>query len=130
MREVFGENFEMIIGISPKSVVVSGGKNAEGLLKSVLQKSLQEQEKSVSPLDLTISLLPILKFSKSIDSNNPIVSRMITSLEQSGNDRVSITNKGTATSTTTRVEIQEGVVRAGGEGFKAGQAARMNRGGR
>jgi hypothetical protein len=130
MREVFGDNFEVIIGISPKSVVVSGGKNAEGLLKSVLQKSSQEREKSVSPLDLTISLLPILRFSKSVDSDNPIVSRMIASLEQGGNDRVSVTNKGTATSSTTRIEVQEGVIRAGGEGFKAAQAARMNRGAR
>jgi hypothetical protein len=130
MRDVFGENFEMVVGISPKSFIIAGGKNAEGLLKSVLQKSSQETEKSVSPLDLTISLLPILRFSKSIDSDNPIVSRMVSSLEQGGNDRVSITNKGTSTSSTTRFEIQEGIIRAGGEGFKAGQAARMNRGGR
>jgi hypothetical protein len=130
MREVFGENFEMIVGISPNSVIVAGGKNAEALLKGVLQKSSQERETSVSPLDLTISLLPILKFSKSIDSGNPIVSRMVSSLEQGGNDQVSIRNKGTASSSVTRVEIQEGVIRAGGEGFKAGQAARGNRGAR
>ncbi|HEY2414531.1 MAG TPA: hypothetical protein VGI40_19955 [Pirellulaceae bacterium] len=130
MREVFGENLEILIGISPKSFIVAGGKSAEELLKSVLQKSSQESEKSVSPLDLTISLLPILKFSKSIDSDNPVVSRMVSSLEQGGNDRVSITNKGTTTSSTTRIEIQEGVIRAGGEGFKAGQAARVNRGAR
>src|SRR5262249_21785063 len=121
---------EIIVGISPKSMIIAGGKNAGGLLNSVLQKSAQETEKSVSPLDLTISLLPILKFSNSIDRDNPIVSRMLSSIEQGGNDQISITTKGTATSSVTRFEVQEGVIRAGSEGFKAGQAARFNRGAR
>jgi len=126
-REVLGDNFEMIIGISPKSMIVSGGKNAEGLLKSVLQRSSQESEKSISPFQLNVSVLPILKFSKSID-DNPIVNRMIAAIEQGGNDRVSISTTATTTSTTTRVEIQEGLIRAGGEAFKATGGARLNRG--
>jgi hypothetical protein len=126
-REIFGDNFDMIVGISPKSMLVSGGKNAEGLLKSVLQKSSQEAEKSTLPFQLNVALLPILKFSKSINEN-PIVNRMISAIEQGGNDRVSITTTATATSTTTRVEIQEGLIRAGGEAFKATGGARLNRG--
>lgn len=116
-RDLFGDNLEIIVGISPKSVVVSGGKNAETLLKNVLQGSSAQREKSIMPLQLSIALLPILKFSKSIDEN-PIVSRMITSLEAGGSDRVNITSQAGPRSSTMRIEVQEGIIRAGGEAAK------------
>ena len=125
-RDLFGENLEIIVGIAPKSVIVAGGKNAEGLLKSVVDRSAQEREKSIAPFQLSVSLLPILKFSQSIN-NNPIVSRMIMALEQGGNDQINITSQAAATSSTMRIEIQEGIIRAGGEAAKTA-GARLNRG--
>ena len=58
-------------------------------------------------------MLPIAKFVKSLDEN-PNVNSVITSLEQSGNDRVTVTNKPDTRSSTTRIEIQEGVIKAVG----------------
>ncbi len=126
-REILGDNLDIIVGIGPKSVVVSGGRNAEGLLKSVLDKSAQEREKAISPFQLTVGLLPILRFSQSIDDNS-IVKRMITSLEQGGSDQINIISQAAPQSNTTRIEIQEGIIRAGGEAAKQEAANRAGAG--
>jgi len=125
-RELLGDNLEIIVAIGPKSVIVAGGKEADALLKKVVDQSAQERNKTVSPLELKISLLPILKFYKSVD-DNPIVNQLLGTLERSGNDRVMLTNEAAPRSSTTRLEIQEGVIKAIGEGIK-GALAQMNRG--
>jgi hypothetical protein len=125
-RDLLGNNLEIIVAIGPKSVILCGGKEADALLKKVVDQSAQERNKAVSPLELKISLLPILKFYKSVD-DNPIVNALLGTLERSGNDRVMLTNEAAPRSSTTRLEIQEGVIKAIGEGVKA-TMARMNRG--
>ena len=84
----------------------------------MVQKSAEQREKAITPFQLSVALLPILKFSKSIDEN-PIVNRMIGALEQGGNDRVNITSQAGPRSSTMRIEIQEGLIRAGGEAAKS-----------
>src|SRR5207302_10093610 len=86
-RELLGDNLEIIIGIGPKSVILAGGKEADALLKKVVDRSAQERNKVVSPLELKVSLLPILKFYKSVD-DNPLVNNLLGTLERSGNDRI------------------------------------------
>jgi hypothetical protein len=114
---------EIIFAIGPKTFFVSGGKDAEGLLKKVIDASAAAPEKAVPPMQMTIAVLPILKFYRSVD-DNPMVAGLIASLEQSGNDRVTILSEAGARSSTTRIEVQEGVIRAIGEGAKAAGAAR------
>ena len=122
-RQVLGEKLEIIFAIGPKRFFVCGGKDAEGLLKKVIDASAAAPEKSVPPMQMTIAVLPILKFYRSVD-DNPMVAGLIASLEQSGNDRVTILSEAAARSSTTRIEVQEGVIRAMGEGAKAAGAAR------
>jgi hypothetical protein len=122
-KQVLGDNLEIIVAIAPKRFFVSGGKDAEGLLKKVVDASAAAPEKPVPPMQMTISMLPILKFYRSVD-DNPMVAGLIASLEQSGNDRVTILSEAGARSSTARIEVQEGVIRAIGEGAKAAGAAR------
>jgi hypothetical protein len=122
-RQVLGEKLEVIFAIGAKRFFVTGGKDAEGLLKKVLDSSAAASEKPVPPMQMTISALPILKFIRSID-DNPMVAGLIGSLEQSGNDRITILSQAGERSSTTRIEVQEGVIRAIGEGAKAAGAAR------
>jgi hypothetical protein len=117
-RELLGDKLEIVVGIGPKSVFVSGGKGAEALLKKVLDRSAAEKDKTVPPLQLNIALLPILKFYKSVD-DNPIVAGLISALEQSSSDRITITSEAGARNSTTRIEIQEGVIKAIGGAAKA-----------
>jgi len=116
-RELLGENIDIIIGVAPKAVIVAGGKDSEGLLHQVLDKSKQAGEQAVSPFRLVVSLLPIMKFSQSV-KDSPPAAAMIASLEQSGNDQIVVVSEAKSTSTTTHVEVQEGVIKAIGEGVK------------
>jgi hypothetical protein len=121
-RELLGEKLEILIGIGPNSVLVSGGKDAEGLLKKVLDGSAAEKDKAVPPAQLKIALLPILKFYKSVD-DNPIVGGLINRLEQTGNDQITMVSTAGPRDSTMRLEVQEGLIQAIGEAAKALGAA-------
>jgi len=127
VRDLLGDNLEIIVAIGPKSTIVAGGKNAEPLLRKVLDGSVQSRDKGIAPLKLDFSLLPILKFSQSID-DNPIINNLIKVLEPTGNDHLSVVNQVNTRNNTVRIEIQEGIIKAIGEGAKAA-GARANRGG-
>jgi hypothetical protein len=116
-RDVLGDTVEIIIGISPGSVIIAGGKDAEGLLRKVLDTSAQNRDKAVLPVQVNVAVLPIAKFVKSLDEN-PNVNSVITTLEQTGNDRVTVTSTPATRSSTTRIEIQEGVIKAVGAAAK------------
>jgi len=116
-RDVLGDTVEIIVGISPGSVIIAGGKDAEGLLRKVLDTSAQNRDKAVLPVQVNVAVLPIAKFVKSLDEN-PNVNSVITTLEQNGNDRVTVTSTPATRSSTTRIEIQEGVIKAVGAAAK------------
>jgi len=116
-RDVLGDTLELVIAIAPQSVVVAGGPDAEGLLRKVLDHPAQEREQAVLPLQVNIAVLPIVKYFKSFD-DNPNVNKLIVALEQSGNDRITATNRTDTRSSTTRIEIQEGAIKAIGAAAK------------
>lgn len=117
-RELLGEKLEIVIGIGPQSIIVAGGKDPDQLLRSVLEQSAAQPDKAAAPLEVVVSLLPILKFYKSVD-NNPLVGGLIANLEQSGSDRITVVTRPGSRDTTTRLEIQEGLLKAIGEVGKA-----------
>jgi len=116
-RDVLGDTLEIVIGVSPTSVIFAGGKDAEGLLRKVLDRSAQERDKATLPVQVNVAVLPIAKFVKSFDES-PNINSVITALEQAGNDRVTVTSKPDTRSSTTRIEIQEGVLKAVGAAAK------------
>lgn len=117
-RELLGDKLEVIVGIGPKKLIVTGGKNAESLLKQIIEKSAADASKTVAPFQLNVSLLPILKFYQSVD-NNPIVAGVLSSLQKTGGDKISISSQAGPRSSTIRLEIQEGIIKAIGESVKA-----------
>jgi hypothetical protein len=117
-RDILGEKLDVILGIGPQSVYVAAGKSGESLLKKVIDQSAASASKSVPPVQFNVALLPILKFSASMDANNPILPALVASLEKSGNDRLIITSQGNARGSQMRIEIQEGIIRMGGEAAK------------
>jgi len=116
-RDILGDNLEILIGVGPKSVLVAGGKDARALLQKVIDRSAQERNTVTLPAQVNVAVLPILKFMKSFE-DNPALNSVIGSLEQAGTDHVTVTNKASARSSTTRVEVQEGVLKAIGAGVK------------
>jgi hypothetical protein len=117
-RELLGEKLEILFAVGPKSVLVCGGKDAEGLLKKVLDRSSSAKGQDVPAGQLSVSLLPILKFYKSVD-DNPIVGKLISTVEQMGNDKITLTSEAGPRDSRVHLELQEGLIRAIGEAAKA-----------
>ena len=116
-REMLGEELTIILGVGQQSFYVSFGKNAESLLKSVIDKSAADGAKAVLPMQLNVSLLPLLKFAASMD-DNPIVGQLIPILEKSQKDKVAFFAQPIPRGQTIRVQLDEGVVQAIGEAAK------------
>jgi hypothetical protein len=116
-RELLGDKLQVVVGTGKNSFFISVGKDSESLLKKVIDRNAAEAGKPVPPVQLNVSLLPILKFYSSVD-DNPIVAGLVATLEQEGNDKLLIVNTAGPRSSTTRVEIQEGLVRVIGDAVK------------
>ncbi len=129
LREAVGGDLEIIVGVGPQSVYVTGGKDAEALLKKVIDQSAQQNAKPVRPFEMVVSLLPILRFAKSMHEH-PLLNGIVASLEQSGNDHVSIVSDPGQRTSIMRIEVQDGVIRAIGEGAKGAGAAGLRPPGR
>ncbi len=103
-----------MIGAGPKSAYVAFGKDAEGLLRQVIDQSATGANQELPSLQANVSLLPILKFIESVDEN-PQLGALVKSLEQTGNDRISLTAKVIERGVSYRLEIEDGVVKILGE---------------
>jgi len=116
-RDLFGENIDIVLGTSEKSVYVAFGDNCEKLLVSIIDASAQQAQAVVPPFQLNVSLLPILKFAESVD-DNPAVPALVELLKKAGNDRISLTATPITRGAQYRLEIQEGVLQVIGEAGK------------
>lgn len=116
-RDLFGENIDIVLGTSEKSVYVAFGDNCENLLVSIIDASAQQAQAVVPPFQLNVSLLPILKFAESVD-DNPAVPALVELLKKAGNDRISLTATPITRGAQYRLEIQEGVLQVIGEAGK------------
>lgn len=121
-RELFGENIDIVLGTSDKSVYLAFGNECESLLKKLIDASSQQAQQNVPPFQFNLALLPILKFAQSVD-DNPALPALVELLEQAGNDRVSLTARAIPRGAQYRLEIQEGVLQvigAAGKQFSGG----------
>jgi hypothetical protein len=129
-REILGDKVNIILGVGPKAVYISFGKNAESLLKQVIDKSAQDGSKAVPPMQLNVALLPILKFAASMDnSNNKIVAEMIKVLETSGKDKINVLSQPIKNGNNVRIQVEEGILQVIGAAAKQAQAQGLVPGG-
>ncbi len=124
-RELLGEKLDIVLGIGPKSVYLAAGKNAESLLKKVIDQSAQSADKVVPAMQLNVSVLPILKFMASVDEN-PMLPGLIATLEKSGSDKLVMTSQGSARGSSMRIEVQEGLLKLIGEAVKQLTGGNLN----
>lgn len=122
-REVFGDTLDVVFAVGPTTVLVAGGKDADALLGQVVSQNANVHDQPARPLEVVISLIPILQFSQSV-KDNPMIKGILAGLEQSGSDKILVTNDSGARTSLTRVEVQEGVIKAIGAGAKAAGAGR------
>lgn len=118
-REYFGPSMDIVLGTSGTSVYLAFGKNSQALIKKVMDSSATLADKEALPMQLHVALLPILNFAKDADTTgNPIIPALVSTLEKSGNDKVSLTSIGTGRGSIGRFEIGEGVLQVIGDAIK------------
>jgi len=114
--KVIGQNLEVIVGISDQSLYVALGGDTAKALKQVIDQSKANPDKAVSPLQVSIAAAPILKFASAVAPDGPekqIVGMLAAGLEQSGGkDHISLSTKGIPNGAATRLEIEEGILKA------------------
>ena len=116
-REIFGDSVEVLIGTADEAVYFALGKEGLSTLKTAIDNSSANANKTVPPGQFTVALLPILKFAQSVD-DNPIVGMLIDIAEKSaGKDHINIKAKGIKNGSQVRIEVEEGVIKVIGQGI-------------
>ena len=119
VREFFGENLDITIGTGGSAFYIAVGKNGESLLKEVIDKSASASSQTVPPTQVTVSLLPIMKFFAAQKEDDPKLAEITKKLEQAGHDKISIVGKVIPRGSSTRIEVQEGVLKLIGDAIRA-----------
>lgn len=120
-RDILGDKVNIILGTGPKAVYIAFGKNAESLLKQVIDKSAQDGSKAVPPMQLNVALLPILKFAASVDTNNAnneIINEMIKVLGPTGKDKINLISQPIKNGNNVRIQVEEGILQIIGAAAK------------
>jgi hypothetical protein len=117
-RALFGDKFEFIVGTGKTSAYLAAGKDCEAFLKKMIDRCTAEAGKPVPPVQMTIATLPILKFFQAQAGDNPLLGGLVASLEQDGADKLLVRSSVGPRNMTSRIEVQEGIIRVIGEGVK------------
>jgi hypothetical protein len=113
LRKVLGDTLHVVVGVAETSAYVGVGTDALSHLKRGIDASSGTQ--SVDPLNLEISLLPVLKFAQSVEAS-PVVDGLIQTMSGSeGNDQVRIRTTIEPQGLKYRFELEEGVLRILGQ---------------
>lgn len=105
VREVFGDQITLIVGIGKKEVYVAGGSNPVATLK----KAMDGTEMAKDLMQYNLYLTPILKFAANTNGD-PSLEKMAAALESAGNDRMSMTANLIENGVTVRMEMQDGIL--------------------
>ena len=133
-RQMFGETIDLAVGIGKQSVYFAFGRNCLEAAKSVIDASLAEPQKSVPPMEMTISLKQIMETAAAFadESEKPMLQSIAAMLgnEAVGRDHVRIVTQTIPNGIRTRIEAEEGVLRAIGMAAMQAQmeAARAGQG--
>jgi len=117
-REILGDPLELVIGTAKTSAYVAFGKDAAGLLKSVLTASSADRGKQLPPSQLRLALTPILAFVAATDPKPEIQAALDAVKQYAGSDTISVTATPIKNGCTVRLEVHEGVLKAIGGAVK------------
>jgi hypothetical protein len=118
-RQMFGNELNIVIGTSKQSVWVAFGKDSTSLLKKVIDGSTGNGQKAAVPMQLNISVAPIMQFAAAME-DNPIVGMLAeTAKKANGKDHVRVMQRSIERGTIVRLEIEEGVLQLIGTAAKA-----------
>jgi len=104
---------QLVIGVGDKAAYVGAGNKAIDSLKKAITAPAGEQVEGSTTI--TLALTPILQFFEEMEEGE-IVEALVASLKESGNDKIVITGKVDGNKQSSRLEVQEGILRLIGVG--------------
>jgi hypothetical protein len=130
-RQLFGETLDLAVGIGQKAVYFAAGRDSLDAVKKVIDDSAANPNKPTAPMEMSVSLGQIMNAAKGFadEDDKPQVEMIASMLENeaNGRDHVRIVSQPIENGIRTRVEAEEGVLRA--IGMAAMQAQMQGAGG-
>ncbi|HEY2761501.1 MAG TPA: hypothetical protein VGI75_12180 [Pirellulales bacterium] len=126
-KKIFGDTVEVYVGVGPDSAYFAFGKDSLTLVKSVIDASAADPNKTVQPFKLSVALAPIFDFAAWATPDNPKAKMMAQAFDSvKGKDHVLVGAKLIPNGVTYRLDVEDGVLEAVGQASKA--AMSMQRG--
>ena len=119
-KKLLTENGEMIVGVGKNAVYFAMGADPVAAVKAAIAASAKSPKKAIKPFEMTIGLEQALKFAHSVadEDKKPMIANLAEAVKSagSGNDHVRLVGEPIENGIRTRLELQEGVLKAIGRG--------------
>ena len=128
-RQLFGDTIDVAVGIGENSVYFAAGRDCLGAIKEAIDASAASPQKSVPPMEMTFALAQIMEvvatFVEGEDRQEDrqkieMIANMLKN-EANGRDHVRMIVQAIPNGARTRIEAEEGVLRAVGVAAMAAQ---------
>lgn len=117
-RAVLGDELEVAFGIGGQSAFLAFGRDSVQTLKNVIDKSAQGAERELPVMQLNVALSPIMAFAAAFSEDATVAGLAAAMQAVDGSDKIVITGRAIPNGQTSRIELQEGAIRAIGESVK------------
>lgn len=117
-RKVFGPVLQVKLGTSDQAFYLAMGGNAEARMKELIDSAGQDRTADRPLGQAFFSLLPVLQFAQSIESQDEVAA-MIDAIARSGEtDRINVVSESVPRGQKVRIAVGEGILRAIGAGVR------------
>ena len=114
------ENGEMIVGVGKNAVYFAIGADPVAAVKAAIAASAKSPKKAIMPFEMTIGMKQALEFAKSVaeEDKKPLIDDLAEAVDSaaSGSDHIRLVGEPIENGIRTRLELQEGVLKAIGKG--------------
>ena len=125
-RKLFGDTIDVAVGIGQQTAYFALGRDCLEAIKGIIDTSAAAPQKSIPPMEMTFALAQIMDAAAALaDDDDKPQFEMIASIlsnEANGRDHVRIVVQPISNGARTRIEAEEGVLRAIGMAVMAAQS--------
>jgi len=113
--KLVGESLDLVIAVGDDSAYLAVGRGAMDALKRVVERSQAERGKPVQPFQISVALVPVLKFIAEVgdESTRQIARRVVDAVKDlAGKDAVRLTASPIERGVQIRFEVEEAGLKA------------------
>ncbi len=119
-KKLLTENGEMIVGVGKNAVYFAIGADPVAAVKAAIAASAKSPKKAIMPFEMTIGLTQAFEFAKSVadEDKKPLIENLADAVSSAGagSDHIRLVGEPIENGIRTRLELQEGVLKAIGKG--------------